>query len=153
MNRDVGPTTLSGIGKDHPAGPIEDDHRELRTRLETLTDNADHAGILSSLQELPKMLAKHFADEEEVGGLYDDLAERCPAVCKELELLRGEHRAILDDLEVLGREVQNSAESGEALSKTTREVVARCLETLRRHERAESTIIADVYYNDEGGRG
>jgi hypothetical protein len=146
-------TGRSGTGEDDPAGPIEDDHRVLRSRLEALTDAADHAGILSGLQELPKMLAEHFADEEAVGGLYDDLARRCPSIFEEIEVLRGEHRAILEELEALSREVRSHPGPDGAISETTRGAVTRCVERLRRHEHAESKMIADVYYNDEGGPG
>lgn len=137
--------------QDHPAGPIEEDHRALRSQLEALGEAADHMGILSKLMNLPKMLAGHFADEEAVGGLYDDLARRSPAISENIEALRREHRAILDELEALTREVQSDPEG--TVSETTRRGLARCVERLRRHEHAESSMIADVYYTDEGGHG
>ena len=153
MARNGERTRGSGIGDDHPAGRIEDDHRVLRSRLEALTNAEDRRGILSRLQELPKMLAEHFADEEEAGGLFDDLARRCPPICEELELLRAEHRAILEELEALSRELQSAPEPSGAIGETTTLGVSRCVERLRRHERAEAKMIADVYYTDEGGRG
>jgi len=136
---------------DHPAGAIEDDHRVLRGQLEALTNAADRMGILSVLQGLPKMLSEHFADEEAVGGLYDDLAKRSPAVGKELEVLRREHRAILEELEALTRELESHPEGD--VGERTRANVNRCMERLRRHEHVESRMIADVYYTDEGGLG
>ena len=138
-------------GEDHPAGAIEDDHRALRSQLEALTDAADRLGILSGLQGLPKLLAEHFADEEAVGGLYDDLARRCPPISGELDVLRGEHRAMLEELEALTREVRSHLGSDGAIDETMLGSVARCVEKLRRHEHAESKMIADVYYTDEGG--
>jgi hypothetical protein len=146
-------TRRSDVGEDHPVGPIEDEHRQLRGRLETLTDGADRAGILSNLQELPKKLAAHFGDEETVGGLYDDLAQRSPGVIDKLDALRAEHRSILDEFEEVSRAVQNDPAAGGSLSEATMGSVARCVGRLRQHERAESTMIADVYYEDEGGRG
>ena len=143
----------SGTAENHPAGRIEDNHRALRSRLEALMDHPDRESILSSLHQLPKVLAEHFADEEAVGGLYDDLAQRCPSICKELEVLRGQHRAILDELEAVSREMQNHPEPDGAIRETTMGGVARCVEKLRRHEHAEAKMITDVYYTDEGGRG
>jgi hypothetical protein len=138
---------------DHPAGAIEDDHRVLRGQLEALADAADRIGILSVLQGLPKMLSQHFADEEAGGGLYDDLERRSPAVSKELEVLRGEHRSILKELEALTHEVESHPEGEGSVSERTRANVNRCMEKLRRHEHVESRMIADVYYTDEGGLG
>lgn len=132
-------------------GPIEDEHRELRTRLETL--EAERAGVLSTLLELPKMLADHFADEERIGGLYEDVARRSPAVGSQIDALRAEHRAILEELEALSRAAQGNARPDGSVDENTMRGVARCVERLRQHEHSESKMIADVYYSDEGGRG
>ncbi len=145
--------TNRGTGDEHAAERIEDDHRELRSRLEALTNTADRAGALSSLQELPKLLGEHFADEEVAGGLYDDLARRSPGLADKLDTLRREHREILEDLETLSRDLQHPAGPQAQLSEDARRRVNRCADRLRRHEHAESGMIADVYYADEGGRG
>jgi hypothetical protein len=39
------------------------------------------------------------------------------------------------------------------LGYATKRGIDRCAERLRRHEHAESTMIAEVYYTDEGGPG
>jgi len=153
MTTEGEPTGRSTTGEDHPAGPIVDEHRMLRSRLDALTDAADRAGILSSLQDLPKKLEAHFAAEEGEGGLYEDLARRAPAVSEKLEALRGEHRAILDEVEELSRVVQADPGADGAISAATRDSVARCVGRLRRHELDESTMIGDIYYTDEGGQG
>jgi hypothetical protein len=152
MANDGERTRRSGIGEDHPAGRIEDDHRELRERLDVLMETEDRKGVLSRLKELPRMLAEHFAEEEGAGGLFEDLALRCPPICKDLDALRREHRAILDELETLSREMESHPDPHGSVEETTR-AVAHCVERLRRHERAEAKMIADVYYTDEGGRG
>lgn len=135
------------------AGRIEEDHRELRSRLDALTAAADQAGMLSSLQELPKLLAEHFADEEAEGGLYDELAARSPALGDRLDELRDEHRAILDELESLGRDLQRHPGTQGESGETVQQDIAHCADRLRRHERVESKMIADVYYSEQGGYG
>ena len=90
-----------GTGEDHPARAIEDEHRVLRTQLEVLKNAGDRLGVLSVLQDLPKRLAEHFADEEAAGGLYEDLARRCPPIYDEIKALQAEHRAILEEFEAL----------------------------------------------------
>jgi len=140
-------------GAEHAAGRIEDDHRELRSRLEVLTSSADLAGVLSRLLELPKLLAEHFAEEEASDGLYEDLARRSPALGEKLDALRHEHREILEDLETLSRDIQHSPGPQAQLGEDARRSISRCAERLRRHEQTEAAMIADVYYTDEGGRG
>ncbi len=152
MSRDDEATRRIGT-QGHSIGRIEHGHRSLRSRLDALTGAADRAGVLSGLQELPKMLGEHFADEEVGGGLYDDLARRRPRLLAQLDVLRGEHRAILAELETLIREIQSDPAPGGVLSEATRRGINRCAERLRRHEHDESTMIVDVYYTDEGGPG
>jgi hypothetical protein len=145
--------TERGRGEGDATGRIEDDHRELRSRLDALTNKADRAGVLSSLHELPKMLGEHFADEEVAGGLYEELARRNPGLEKKLDALRQEHRELLQELEALGGELPSAGGADSAIDEDLQRSIDRCADRLRRHEHAESEMIADVYYSDEGGRG
>jgi len=144
---------MSDHGEATRPSAIEEDHLELRGRLDALADAASHAGILAGMKDLPRMLAKHFAQEELEGGLYDDLALRAPALCPQLDALRAEHRAMLEEFEALSREIHSQVGAEGTASEETRHAVARCADRLRAHEHAESSMIADVYYTDEGGRG
>lgn len=144
------------LDRDHPAGRIEDEHRTLRDQLDIVASANTTTNLMAGLTSLPKMLSEHFAGEERVDGLYDDLAKRRPSMAAKLAALRNEHQIILDELDALRREVKTRVEAQqtvEEIAKPTTEGVARWLERLRRHEHDESWMIGDVYYTDEGGFG
>ena len=147
------------VEQGHPVELVEDDHRTLRDQLETIAAATTRTSLLSGLNALPKMLHEHFALEEQVGGLYDDLRSRCPSKAPKLDELCSEHHVILDELEDLCLKLKgqmgaegSAEESTEPLMPMMRDLT-RWLDRLQTHEHDESCIIGDVYYSDEGGLG
>lgn len=144
------------IDPEHPVGRVEEDHRTLRSQLEAAATATTPSDLMSGLADLPKMLSEHFSLEEQVGGLYDDLRSRRPALASDLDSLRTEHQVILDEFDALRRELQaqvDAEQSAETITETMRRDLTRWLERLHFHERKESEMIGDVYYTDEGGFG
>jgi len=146
----------SEIDPEHPVGQVEEDHRSLRSQLETVATTRTCTALLSGLAEVPKMLTEHFSLEEQAGGLYDDLRSRRPALASELDALRKEHEVILDEFGALRRQLQaeiDSERTADTITEPMTRDLARWLERLHFHERKESAMIGDVYYTDEGGFG
>lgn len=144
------------IDPSHPAGRIEEEHRTLRSQLDAVAAATTQSALLSSLLGLPKVLSEHFALEEQPDGLYEDLRTRSPSVVPRLDVLCDEHRRIVGKIDLLCANMKKRIEADEAFDAIPSSIahdVARLLEELRRHEQEESTLIGDVYYTDEGGRG
>jgi hypothetical protein len=140
----------------HPATRVEEDHHTLREQLDAVGAATSRTGLLAVLQQLPEPLLEHFELEEKTGGLYEDLRARRPALATELDALRAEHRVILDELDALCRQLdagQSAEGPGQNIAEATMRPVVRWLDRIRRHEHAESGMIGEVYYTDEGGFG
>jgi hypothetical protein len=152
--------------RDQPGGPdepilarIERDHRHIvNFYLSELAAAREPSRIRELLDPLPEMLSKHFADEEGPEGLYDGLRAIRPSLDPELKSLRGEHRSVLKAAEELRREIREIDQLGRAENQAqrlarTREELSAFMEMVRRHERAETRLVADIYYREEGGSG
>ena len=146
----------------HPVTPtvlqVEDSHRRIRSDLEVLEKRDDLAQIGDAVDDLPGLLKEHFREEEKTGGLFDEIQSLRPEVGPRLDLLRQEHRDILQALKSLQRqlgEVEEMARRGElqGLHDDIRVGKATFLQLLHRHERTESSLVADTYYMEDGGSG
>lgn len=124
-------------------------HRTIGVQIEELSSSPDLETTARRLASFAEVLAAHFADEEAPDGLFDVLRFKRPEVHPRLKFLEEEHRRMLQALEVLRGAAGGT---GWPFSRMQREV-ASFLYQLRRHERAEGRLIADVYYLDEGGTG
>jgi len=150
------PVPGGGFGENHPAGEVEEEHRTLRGQLDIVTSATTTTDLIACLALMPKMLSEHFAGEEQVDGLFDDLRRRRPALAAEIDALRAEHQVILDEFDALTRQVKTQVDDerkAEAIFSPTIRSVELWVERLRRHEQDESRLIGDVYYTDEGGLG
>lgn len=154
MTTNERPAPGSGFDKNHPVGIVEDEHRTLRSQLDVISAATTATALMAGLAPLPKMLSEHFAGEEKIDGLFDDLRKRRPARAGEIDALRDEHRIILDEFDALTRQVKTQLDDEQAAeeigSRTSRDV-GSWVERLRGHEHEESILIGDVYYTDEGG--
>lgn len=141
---------------DHPVARIEEDHSGVRSRIEEIEAARTRAGLGSALDGLPEQLRQHFALEESEGGYFEDVARRQPAISPQLQRLREDHRAMLEQLDELCRQLADRARSNEPeedIPPHLHGAVTEWVEKLRSHEIDESRIIADVYYTEEGGYG
>jgi hemerythrin-like domain-containing protein len=137
---------------------IEDSHRRIRGDLEVLEKRDDLGQIGSAVDDLPELFKEHFRDEEKPGGLFEEIASLRPALSPQLEILRDEHREILRALQGLQgqlREVDEMTRRGDlqGLHDDIRLSKAAFLKLIHRHERVESSLVADIYYMEDGGSG
>lgn len=138
---------------------IERDHRRIvNFYLKELAAAQEPSRILELLDPLPEMLSKHFADEEGPDGLYDGLRAIRPTLDPELKSLRGEHRKVLKTVKALRERLREIAapqgvEQPRERLASIREELSAFMEMVRRHERAETRLVADTYYLEEGGSG
>ena len=124
-------------------------HRTIGVQTEELASSPDLATTARRLASFVEVLAAHFADEEAPDGLFDVLRLKRPEVHPQLKFLEEEHRRMMQALEVL----RGAAGDDDCSFSRMQREVATFLYQLRRHERAEGRLIADVYYLDEGGTG
>jgi hypothetical protein len=124
-------------------------HRSILSLLQDLGRADDLSTILGLLGDLCGVLPDHFADEEGADGLFEALRLARPEVHPRRKFLQEEHRKMIQALEALR---EQAAGGHWELARVKRELAA-LLRQVRRHERAESVLIADVYYLDEGGSG
>ncbi|MBW2232062.1 MAG: hemerythrin domain-containing protein [Deltaproteobacteria bacterium] len=146
----------AAVDQEHPAARVEEDHRTLRGQLDTIAAATTRTALLDGLLAVPKILLEHFALEEQIDGLYDDLRKRRPSLAVELDALLDQHRLILDEFDALSQKLQgrmDAERSVEQIAEPIMRDVSRWLERLRRHEREESSMIGVVYYTDDGGYG
>lgn len=138
---------------------IERAHRRI---LEVFDRQPKEAGELAQtralLDTLPRMLTEHFAEEEGLEGLFEAMRAARPAIDPQLKFLCREHREILEAIETLERRVREleaglEPERRELLLARLRENVDALVGRIRRHEQAESRLVADVFYDEEGGSG
>jgi hemerythrin len=123
-------------------------HEKIVGLLGELEAAGDSDRMLQVLEQLARLLPGHFADEEGVDGLFEELGTMRPAVDSRLKFFQQEHREMLEALEALRarvREQRDPSRIGEETAAFVRKV--------RTHERAESHLILDTYFVDEGGSG
>ena len=137
---------------------ILSDHKDLRGVLQALEEHleqpTDSHGWLRSLREtlagLLELCTAHFRLEEET-GVHVQLREDSPHLASRLERLASDHSRILEELKKLVAALPHSIELEATVS--LKATVLGALDNLREHERAESAIMMDAYWDDLGGEG
>ena len=136
---------------------ILSDHKDLRGVLQALEEHLeqpiDSEGWLPSLSEalgsLLDLCTAHFQLEEET-GLHVQLREESPHLATRLERLASDHCRILEELGKLLADLPvHSIELDE--TAPLKATVLGTLDILREHERAESAVMMDAYWDDLGG--
>jgi hypothetical protein len=100
------------------------------------------------VQELRKLLAEHFEEEERDGYLASALAVAPQFSIQAADLCR-QHRQFLDQLDNLIARVRDSEPSSDYW-RTAREELEQFLVDLRRHERSENAIVQTAFQVDVG---
>jgi hypothetical protein len=127
---------------------IAEEHRTLRTLLERLEATTDLQVLLPRLDELRRLLARHFAREEAPDGLHRVVDGSAPHLTVSVQGLFEEHREYLAELERLASKVQALVEGPVA---ELRRGVAELCGKLHEHEAAETELLAGALYDDLGG--
>jgi hypothetical protein len=126
---------------------IDEEHRELDELLRALSHTRDLERVMAQLDELRRLLVRHFAGEEGADGLHEIVSEAASHRLSNLQELFEEHRQVIARLD----EVR--AETGIALAGPVRRVdagIAWLVETLRRHEKREEALFGEAFYSDLG---
>jgi hypothetical protein len=133
----------------------------------TLTDDMHrvHAALRQDLDRLPQVLSspaeaarylgelrahlsQHFRCEED-GGYMAAVLQRKPQSERAVQRLLGEHRPMIEVLDVLVRE----ATMVDQISDDFRRRVAEWAELLRRHESEENVLVEDAFNREFGTEG
>jgi hemerythrin len=121
-------------------------HAALRQDLDRLPQALSSPAEASRyLGELRAHLAQHFRCEEE-GGYMAAVLQRKPQSERAVQRLLGEHRPMIEVLDVLVRE----ATMVDQISDDFRRRVAEWAELLRRHEAEENVLVEDAFNQDIG---
>jgi hypothetical protein len=129
---------------------IQQAHETIVRMVTELQDCGEPSRMSEILHELAGILPGHFADEEEPGGLFDQLRTQRPRFHSRLKSLQQEHRSILEGLR--GLQVR-ARQSGRPQLARLRDEIAGFGHLLREHERHENLLVLEVYMEDEGGSG
>ena len=121
------------------------DHATLRQMLDWLVRAREGETVAQLLDDLYESLTAHFAAEESSGGFFDTVAARHAA---QVERLRAEHRAFLEEIARLRGEITPELEP--VPSKIVREVFD-LVAALRDHEALEEHLLVDSVGADFGG--
>lgn len=146
MAQDPAPAPADDDAEATRSPSILDAHKQIRGLLQRLEAEAelDLEGLL--LGELMPLLRAHFEEEEEPGGLYDELRADSPHRDGVITALQSDHGRILHDAELLGQEL-------EALQDSIARFQARkiaMIRALRRHERTENRLMLEGVNLDIG---
>jgi hypothetical protein len=138
---------------------VEQAHRQIRA---IVAQELAEAGSLSRtrtlLETFPKLLREHFADEERPDGLFDSLRAVIPSVDSKLKFLQQDHREILEAVEALRGQLEQTDQIQDPEARRDRlarvqEQTGALMRRVRRHEEVESRLIVDIDYTEEGGSG
>ncbi len=127
----------------------ESTHRALYKLLQELEEARQKSAIAELLDDLARLLRRHFAEEEEAGGLFAELEAARLANTSRLRSLRSEHRKIWQSLEERLKRVREPDRTLRWIRQDVITLVAR----IRGHEDREIGLVMDTYLIDEGGSG
>jgi hypothetical protein len=128
---------------------IERSHQRILAVVGELTVAREPGAIAAIAGTLAEMLVEHFAEEEEPGGLFDEIMARHPVSEPRLAGLRQQHRELLGRVTWLRENAGCGRESVVLVGAERGELI----ELLRRHEKSENRLIVDAWYDDVGGQG
>lgn len=142
---------------------IHADHARIRTALQTIRRTLRTAGsrgaacdsdtpVTDLLVSLLLRLRRHFAEEEEEGGLAEAVCQ-CPSLSSEVRVLVAEHADLLRHLErLVGRFREASVRR--ATPSDDECLLQQFAEQLQAHEAAENRLLSLAFggqFDDEGG--
>lgn len=126
---------------------LKHEHAQVQAMARQIGAAEDVVQLLPMLVEHRRMLAHHFAAEEATGGLYDSILEMGPHHEHKLTLLRGQHRALIAELDALQEHAKSEAPPTAATILATAHAIAR---RLGEHEAEENDLLLEVFNTDIG---
>jgi len=113
------------------------DHARLHDYIEAVRQ-AEGEAVRAAMADLAYHLAGHFGAEEAETGWMAEAADKAPHRAELIDELQAEHGAML------------AAANGVAQGHGDAESIDRLLATIEEHERREASVIADVWYEEQG---
>jgi hemerythrin len=132
------------------SGEYFDEHRALRAILNRVRHCRDLNLLIPLLEELHRMLGKHFQQEEKTDGLFQAVSEAAPHYLGQVQELLAEHRKFLETTQNLTGEVKRLVEGPVASLFENTETLCNDLES---HEQTENELLSDALYRDLGESG
>ncbi len=108
--------------------------------------------VRAALTELAHDLRDHVELTESAGGFYDDILTKAPRLSRAVEEQKGEHAALLAEVERLLAERDEGMPDADAVT-THREAAGHLLGQLVRHRQRGSDLTYEAYEVDLGGMG
>lgn len=126
---------------------LEKEHRRVIQLVERLRDHDSETGLVPLLDKLRTLLIVHFAREQLPDGFYDALGERARARHDEIQVLTGDHAAILSTLNDLIEDAESPDAGADAdLLGRTGQLVAE----VQDHEEREHRFALDILGIESG---
>jgi hemerythrin len=140
---------MVGTDSEKPITPednrIQQEHDQIRVILHTIESTESIDAAASLLREHLSMISRHFAREEETGGLYDTILEEAPHHERRLATLRAQHGELLAKITTLLRDVENDESSTDHLDRARS--IAKMIVA---HETEEGSLLLEVFNTDIG---
>jgi hypothetical protein len=141
---------LAASGTPPTRRELEEDHRHVEALLDRVESTTVPWRLTPLLEDLHKVLTRHFRLEEAKGGLLDTVTDVAPRHASRVEALIADHGKILDALAALIRDTEAHPNGPpEAMLREAKRLIDR----LRRHEEEENLILEDGYLTDLGHPG
>ena len=125
------------------------DHGQIRAMIADLNGCKDLGELFPKLESLEAVLVEHFRDEEEDGGLYEDLVRLRPHLHGRIQRFSDEHKQLLTMISELCSAISALLEGQGRIINQINDFSQK----LSNHEEAETKIMLDAYLVDEGGSG
>jgi len=125
----------------------------LRAALDVPTGLSSWRGrVRAALTELAHDVRDHVELTESPGGFYDDILTRAPRLSRRVEQQKGEHAALLAEVDRLLDERDEGMPDADAVA-AHREAATLLLGLLVRHRQRGSDLTYEAYEVDLGGAG
>lgn len=126
---------------------IADEHRALEEAVERLGKTTDPHKLIPRLEKLRHQLEHHFASEEALDGLREDVTTVAPFLLGSLDKIFEEHAQFLDAIDAVDAKTRACVEG--PLAEILDDVLV-LIRRLRDHEERETELLSDAYYIDYG---
>jgi hemerythrin-like domain-containing protein len=139
---------------------IAREHREVESTMHEVEVVVSHAlqpkphpdkirELRDRLRDFGHHLQRHF-ELEETGGFLEGVDVSQPSMKEKVELLRREHRELVDKVYWLVQELNHFLETGEIAVSALQEQVTKLFSVLRAHEAVEEELLQESFYRELG---
>lgn len=113
--------------------------------------NAWARDVLAALKEVRQGIAEHQQMSEGPTGSMAQILERKPNLALPIQRATMEHRHLLEWSERVANEIDHHLAAGNGSPEDTRHQAGELLHAIARHLGRASDLLAEAYYESEGG--